>query len=146
MQQFPARRGVSSGVVARLVFGLALLGCLPAFGQSPGAGAVTGGKSVNIPRLAADPQIDGRLDEGVWEQAALVSDFHQMNPVEYGVPSQRTEIRLFYSEDALYVGARMYEDDPSLITANILRQGQGLAADDVFNLILDPYLDRRGGY
>jgi len=56
------------------------------------------------------------------------------------------EVRIFYSETALYVAARMYEDDPTLITANVARQGQGLPNDDIFNLVLDPNLDRRSGY
>ena len=36
----------------------------------------------------------------------------------------------------------MYETDPSLIRANVMRQGQGLQNDDTFNLMIDPYLDR----
>jgi len=107
---------------------------------------VTGAKSIDLVRSDAVPQIDGLLDEAVWERAAVITDFHQMNPVEYGSPSQRTEVRVFYTADALYVGARMYEDDPALIRANVMRQGQGLQNDDTFNLMIDPYFDRRGGY
>ena len=96
--------------------------------------------------MAAEPVIDGRLDEAVWAQAAIINDFHQMVPFEYTEPSQPTEVRVFYTDDALYVGARMYEEDPSLITANVLQQGQGLPNDDTFNIMLDPYLDRRSGF
>src|SRR5688572_29105738 len=110
------------------------------------ADGVTGGKVINITNLQADPTIDGVLDEEVWSRAPLIDDFHQMNPTEYGEPSQRTEVRMFYTENALYVAARMYETDPSLIRANVMRQGQGLQNDDSFNLMIDPYLDRRGGY
>jgi len=107
---------------------------------------VTGGKTINIINLQDDPRIDGLLDEAVWADAALVDDFHQMTPIEYAQPGQHTEVRLFYTKDALYIGARMYETDPSLIIKNVMRQGQGLLNDDVFNLVLDPYLDRRSGY
>lgn len=107
---------------------------------------VTGGKQVQLRRLDAEPRIDGVLDEAVWQQAAVITDFHQMNPVEYGEPSQRTEVRLFYTDDALYVAARMYETDPSLIRARVMRQNQGLQNDDTFNLMIDPYFDRRSGY
>ncbi|MGA0805180.1 MAG: carbohydrate binding family 9 domain-containing protein [Pseudohongiellaceae bacterium] len=110
---------------------------------------VTGGasgKSVALPDLAGRPQIDGKLDEDLWSQAALIEDLHQVFPQEFVPPSERTEVRVFYTEEALYVGARMYERDPSQITDRVLRQGQSLAADDVFAVILDPYLDRRNGY
>jgi hypothetical protein len=103
-------------------------------------------KSVALPVLAGSPQIDGRLDESVWSQAALIEDLHQVFPQEFVEPSERTEVRVFYTEDAMYIGARMHESDPTQITDRVLRQGQSLAADDVFAVILDPYLDRRNGY
>jgi hypothetical protein len=107
---------------------------------------VTGGKQMQLRRLDASVNIDGRLDEDVWRQAAVVDDFHQMTPVEYGEPSQRTEVRVFYTQDALYVGVRLFETDPSLIRARVMRQRGALSNDDCFNLIIDPYFDRRGGY
>ena len=116
-----------------------------ALAQGPAIGNGAG-KSVALPVLQARPQIDGKLDDEAWSQAALVEDLHQVFPQEYVAPTERTEVRVFYTEDALYIGARMHESDPSQITDRVLRQGQSLAADDVFAVILDPYLDRRNGY
>jgi hypothetical protein len=110
------------------------------------ADATTGSKQVAMVQATDAPRIDGVLDEALWQRAAVISDFHQMNPVEYGEPSQRTEIRLFYTDEALYIGARMYEDDPSLIRANVMRQNQSLQNDDSLNIMIDPYFDRRSGY
>lgn len=118
----------------------------PLAAQNPGAAASTGSKQVSMVRSNSAPRIDGVLDEELWQRAAVISDFHQMNPVEYGEPSQRTEIRLFHTEEALYIGARMYEEDPSLIRANVMRQNQSLLNDDSLNVMIDPYFDRRGGY
>lgn len=103
-------------------------------------------KSVQIPQLAQAPQIDGVLDEAAWSQAALIEDLHQVFPQEYAAPTQPTRVRVFYTEDALYVGALMIESNPDEITGRVLRQGQSLGSDDVFAVILDPYLDRRNGY
>jgi len=103
-------------------------------------------KQFNAPRLAAVASIDGKLDEAEWQNAALVEDFRQIFPVEFAQPSQATEVRVYYTGDALYVAARMHESDPSVIAARVLRQGQAFGSDDVFALILDPYLDRRNGY
>ena len=108
---------------------------------------VTGGKSFAVPILSdSEIIVDGKLDDAVWSRAAVITDFHQMAPFEYANPSQPTEVRVFYSSDAIYVSARMYEEDPSLITANVQLQGQGLPNDDSFNIMLDPYLDRRSGF
>jgi hypothetical protein len=103
-------------------------------------------KSREIPHLEADVEIDGVMDEDVWDRAVLINDFHQYQPVEYAEPSQRTDVRIFYTEDALYIAARLWDEFPDQISASILRQGQALGADDVFSVILDPYLDRRNGY
>lgn len=103
-------------------------------------------KSVAIPRLTDRPAIDGVLDEPVWSRAALIEDLHQVFPDEYARPTHATRVRVFYTQDALYVGAQMVEADAGQVRGRVLRQGQSLDADDVFAVILDPYLDRRNGY
>jgi hypothetical protein len=124
--------------------GLLLLSCAAV--AQPQGEAASVAKSVQIPQLTDRPTIDGVLDEPSWSRAALIEDLHQVFPEEYGVPTQPTHVRVFYTTDALYVGARMDEADAGQITDRVLRQGQSLDADDVFAVILDPYLDRRSGY
>ncbi len=115
---------------------------------SPNAFAQQGGdrKLVDLPQLSGDVTINGSLDEGVWSQAALIEDLHQVFPEEFAAPTQQTRVRVFYSESALYIGATMIENDPTQIRDRVLRQGQALDADDIFAVIIDPYLDRRNGY
>jgi hypothetical protein len=126
-----------------------LAACLPiaapAPAQVPDAGE-EGSKTVRILRAEGAPTIDGVLDEAVWAQAVVVDDLHQLDPIEYADPSQPTEIRLFYDDDALYVSARLWDSQADAITAQVLRQGEGLDGEDRFAVILDPYLDRRNGY
>ncbi len=111
-----------------------------------GNGNGNGDKSIEIVRADAEPVIDGVLDETVWSRAVLIDDLHQTQPFEYDSPSQPTEIRLFFDEEALYVAARLWESSPGDVTAQILRQGEDFGNDDLFAIILDPYLDRRSGY
>ncbi len=130
--------------------GLCVLVILPGLLASPpllaqltlGIGPAT----VEVPRLAGDVSIDGSLDEADWSRAALIEDLHQVFPRDHAEPTEPTQIRVFYTEDALYIGARMEERDTSRITDRVLRQGQSLDSDDVFAVIIDPYLDRRNGY
>jgi hypothetical protein len=103
-------------------------------------------KTIVIPKLVGTAKIDGVLDDALWSQALLVDDFHQYEPVQYGEPSQKSQVWIFYTEDALYIGSFFEEADMSLISANTLRQGQGLASDDILAVILDPFFDRRNGY
>lgn len=104
-------------------------------------------KRLALVRLETAPTIDGVLDETLWEQATLVSEMHQVRPLEFAAADERTEIRVFYTRDALYVGARMYQD-PARITANVQKQGAdvGVDPDDWFGFDIDPWNAQRNGY
>ncbi len=103
-------------------------------------------KSFQIVRTDTPPVIDGQLDDDVWSTAAVVRDLHQMDPIEYNIATQETEIFVLYDQDALYVGARMWDTEPDRITANVLRQGASIGNDDQLILIIDPYNNGRDGY
>lgn len=137
----------SQRVPARItVLASALLAAAPIAAQPQRAETDDGVKTLDITRADATPVVDGVLDEDVWSQATHVEDLHQLDPVEYAAPSEATDIRLFYTDDALYVAARLWDSRPDEITAQVLRQGAGLANEDRFAVILDPNLDRRSGY
>jgi hypothetical protein len=103
-------------------------------------------KVVRVARIESPPVIDGKLDESVWSQANVITDFHQIRPGDGTEPSERTEVYLLYDDDALYVGARMFDSEPDRIAAPTVRQGQGLGRDDRLVVILDPFNTRRAGY
>jgi hypothetical protein len=121
----------------------ATLGGAPLQAQSP---------ADSLPALQAmrlDPSatidLDGRLDESLWAQAVPISDFTQQDPREGAEPSERTEIRVVYDDDALYIGAMLF-DDPEGILAFQKRRDQGLGTDDRFMWIFDTFRDGRTGY
>jgi hypothetical protein len=93
----------------------------------------------------ASIDMDGRLDEEAWALAIPITDFTQQEPVEGGTPSERTEIRVVYDEDALYIGAMLY-DDPEGILAFQKRRDGFLSGDDRFMWTLDTFHDLRTGY
>ena len=125
---------------------LAAVACDAAAAQDASvAPADPGQKAVQIGRTTTRPTIDGALDDAVWATAARIDNFHQVNPVEYAVPSERTEIYLAYDDDALYVAARMFTP-PGEITANIMRQGASITQEDTLFVTLDPFNTRRAGY
>jgi hypothetical protein len=103
-------------------------------------------KSVRIVHTDTPPVIDGSLDDAAWASAAIIDDLHEVQPIEYAPASERTVIYLTYSDDALYVGAMLYDSAPDQITDRILRQGQQVFGDDWFSVMIDPFHDRRSGY
>jgi hypothetical protein len=106
----------------------------------------TDDKEVRFIRVDTPPIIDGKIDETVWDQAEVLTDFHQSRPNEGAEPSEPTEVFLLYDDDALYIAARMYDSEPDRIAAPTVRHGQGLGRDDRIVIILDPFHTGRGAY
>jgi hypothetical protein len=116
------------------------------FAQEGLGAGVVGPKNIRIQRVGEPPVIDGRLDEDVWLRAPVIDDFHQINPVEFAEPSEQTRVYLLYDRDALYIGARLFDAQPELINALILRQNQPIGSDDRFFVHIDSFSNRRSGY
>ena len=137
------------------LLGLALLGPATLAGQEKlGGGGTgrgdTGGPRASAPGLRASrasdaPRIDGRLDEPAWLGADIATDFIQFRP-EPGAPAtERTEVRILYTESAIYVGARMHDSQPHRIINRLARRDEGVTADD-FLVGFDSYFDRRTAF
>ncbi len=90
-------------------------------------------------------QIDGRLDDPSWHGALPVTAFVQREPIEGALPEERTEVRVLYDHGSIYVGAVLYERDPSRIRTQLVRRDQQ-GTYDYFEVSLDPNRDRRTGY
>ena len=58
-------------------------------------------------RLSSPIDLNGNLDDDAWQLIPAQSDFQQFSPDPGGRPSQRTEVRFGYDDNALYIGARM---------------------------------------
>ncbi len=100
---------------------------------------------VTAVRLTAPIVVDGELTEAVWQGAPAFTDFFQRDPVEGAPGSERTEVRVAFDDDAIYLGARLWDSHPDSIVARLARRDVSISADR-FSFYLDPYLDRRSGY
>ncbi len=91
------------------------------------------------------PEVDGVLDEIIWQRASVATDFVQLQPTEGAPASERSEVRVLYGHDALYVGFRAYDSDPDAIEAQLTRRDQGSFSDWV-HVAVDSYHDRRTAF
>src|SRR5229473_1276755 len=97
---------------------------------------------VAIPRRDTTVAIDGRLDEPVWQQAALLDGFSQYRPVDGRPAEDSTQVLGWYSGDAVYFGIRAYEGHGRVVRAT-LADRDNIDADDRVQLLLDTYDDHR---
>jgi len=90
-------------------------------------------------------ELDGRLDDAAWAAAPVYAQFVQLAPAEGRPPTERTELRVLYDDDALYVGVRCLDRTPDAIVRNLGRRDSDTASDSVAVLI-DSRHDLRTAY
>ena len=103
-------------------------------------------KRFRVNRIDQAPRIDGRIEPSEWQGAVRISDMHEVEPVEFTTPSERTVWYFAYDDKALYVAGYAHDSEPDQISANILRQGGSLWPDDRMTLMIDPFNNKRSGY
>lgn len=94
----------------------------------------------------APPVIDGLLADPVWQKTVLIDDFHQIQPTDGGMPSERTEVRIAYNAENIYVALRAYDKEVAGLVSKGMIQGQPFFSDDRFEVRLDTFNDRRNAY
>jgi hypothetical protein len=88
------------------------------------------------------PRIDGRLDDPAWGDAPPATSFTQVEPEDGAAPSESTEVRIVYDDEAIYVAARMYDSDPAGVRTELGRR-DGFTNADGFMVAFDSYHDHR---
>ena len=118
---------------------------LLAAAQAPDGNRAYNGRAgeieVTIPRAEAEVEIDGALDEAVWQRAALLTGFSQYQPVD-GQPAQdSTQVLVWYDSYAIYFGVRAFESHVDVSAT--LADRDRIDAEDYIQILLDPFNDRR---
>ena len=103
-------------------------------------------RSANALRTLAAPKIDGSLDDAVWSNVPVSSGFTQLQP-NPGQPSRRkTEVKVIYDDEAVYVGAMMYDEPDSIIKTLGVRDEFDEGNTDLFAVLFGTYNDNQHAF
>jgi hypothetical protein len=97
-------------------------------------------------RVTGTIHIDGRLDEPDWQVAPSIGPLTQREPHEGESPSEDTDVRVLFDEQAIYVGVRCHELHAGAIVSTQLTRDANLDVDDRVTIVLDPFFDHRNGF
>jgi len=103
-----------------------------------------GRTTVAVPRIQADVTIDGRLDEPVWRDAALLTGFSLYQPADGRPSPDSTEVRVWYSPSAIYFGIRAFEPHGPVAATQADRDR--ISADDNIEIHLDTFHERNRAF
>ena len=87
-------------------------------------------------------EIDGKLNEDIWKAAAIASDFIMFEP-DNGTPipeNKKTEIKVLYDNDAIYIGAMLYDESPDKILKEVT-QRDNFGTADLFGVFINGFND-----
>jgi len=112
--------------------------CLFAFSQTPS-------KQAFAVRTNTPPKIDGLLNDTVWSKSIAINDFIQLVPINNVAPSVKTEVRIMYDDNAIYVGAFLYDPHPDSIYKEMGNRDDELNADG-FVIGFDTYNNQQDAY
>jgi len=109
-------------------------------------GTFRGHPTVAAVRVGQAPDIDGHLDDDAWHLAKPAGEFLEKNPGQNIPHAQRTEFRVVYDDNALYIGVWCFDTEPKRIIAHNMERDGYMRFEDVVKITLDTFLDRRNGY
>ena len=97
-----------------------------------------------IPKFDKAPVIDGKLDEEVWQKAAVLKDFYQIQPGDNTPPSRPTEVLLGFDPKFLYIAFKA-TDEPDKVRATVAKR-DSIFQDDYVGFFLDTFNDKRKAF
>ncbi len=129
---------------------LALTQIAAAADSIPGTGGTVPHAAPTLPTIVAAARsgriaVDGRLDDPAWSEAIPHTGFIQGEPVEGAAPEERTVVRVLFDQDAIYIGARLYERDAARVSRQLARRDEQ-GPFDFFDVSLSPNRDGLTGY
>ena len=129
-------------------FGLCVSTILIAISATPGLAQESWELyQIGAVRVDRGPEIDGVLDEQVWQAASVIRDFIQQEPNEGAPATESTEVRVLYDGGTLYLGIEAFDSNPDgIIATEMRRDGDRILEEDNFQIILDTFMDSRSAY
>ncbi len=96
-------------------------------------------------RLLAGIEVDGRLDEPVYDAVAPVSDFIQQLPDEGAPATERTDAWVMFDDENFYVAGRCWDSAPPTewVATEMRRDAFNMLNNDLFGFLIDTFYDRR---
>ena len=108
-------------------------------------GQIISKKVYQATKTQEKPVIDGDLNDAIWLKTIEVADKFIQNQPDLGEKSAyRTEVKIVYDDEAIYIGAMLYDDNPDSILTQLTERDE-IGNVDWFGIVTDTYEDGING-
>lgn len=101
---------------------------------------------LNLQRTSQPIKIDGVMDEAGWQEAQVATDFYMVLPMDTSFAKVRTDVKMSYDDNNLYLIAVCYHALPGRYMVESLRRDFNFGKNDNFLLFMDPFDDQTNGF
>ncbi|WP_247234346.1 DUF5916 domain-containing protein [Telluribacter sp. SYSU D00476] len=91
-------------------------------------------------------KIDGVMDEEAWQSAEVASNFYMIQPMDTSYSRARTDVRMAYDKQNLYILVVNYKPIPGTLIVESLKRDFNFGKNDNFLLFMDTFNDRTNGF
>ena len=104
-------------------------------------------KKISTIKTNSSIKIDADLSEAAWENVPVAKDFIMMEPDNgKAEPNERkTEVKVLYDDDAIYIGAILYDNEPNTILKEITERDKD-GTSDYFGVFINGFNDGQQSY
>ena len=140
-------------IYSLIILGLSLANASISHAQSSdsSSGTKSRGSAMNKKReyttmhlTTPPPVIDGKLNDACWQTGTWATHFTQFTPEEGGKPSQRTELKILYDNENIYVAIRAFDTHPGKIQK--IAGPRDAFEGDIVGINFDSYNDDQTGF
>ncbi len=124
---------------------LAVLTQQQVWGQEKKTPVFANVKQLQALRITEPIKIDGSLDEVIWQQAEIATNFIQNRPTPGPKEVHPTQVRVLYDDESIYVGAIMHDVSPDSIFRQLGKRDD-FGNTDFFGVFFDTYNDQINGF
>jgi hypothetical protein len=100
---------------------------------------------LKIRPISSEIKIDGIMNEKAWQDADLASKFFMVQPMDTSYAQIRTDVKMSYDKDFLYIIAICYHE-PGPYFVESLRRDFAFGKNDNFLIFMDPFDDQTNGF
>ncbi|HSR40840.1 MAG TPA: carbohydrate binding family 9 domain-containing protein, partial [Longimicrobiales bacterium] len=102
--------------------------------------------TASIARATGPVVVDGRPDEAAWSEAVPITRFVQAQPDQGHPATERTEVRLLYDDDGIYISCVCHDSHPDALTVTSLARDFPVGQNDALSFVFNPNPARRTGF